>query len=662
MSRPVPHWLRSRVLAVVLGSLAPACIHHARTERLPGETDTPVTGIAIDPAPGTPSIELGELPTRLGSRKGNLLLNERRYNPFRVAEDRRRVVTYLAGLGYFEASCAEPEVTPDGDGVRLRFEYTAGPHYPLVEVGFKGVPAGLSLEGYRVSDVGGEYNLEFMRLARYEMAAALQRAGYGHAKVYVRHYVDRAARALHVIYFADPGPATTIGAITIEGNHKVDEADIRRRLGLRTGERFDLARKLRAEDELRDTGSFTSVYIESTADVDQYLGEVPDTGGRIADDRIGPDGELLPRDLASVIDLVVHVDEAPKVQVKLRATGEADLTRLDATASAQLTLRDTPASMNHVTVRGRVGVGSQWRGDVDEPTGVYGDALVRYDRPGLVGRTGDAHLAVAFRDVLYPGSSLRELTAGPGLHQMLAPGLFVDVDVYARVAQQVGLGAFDDATRAAFVLPADDDFLGAEAAAALVWDARNDPVEATRGHFLALRLLASPVGDQRYLQAAPELRGFRTVSPSWSVGVRAAMAWTFELGGGGVPLGARLFGGGAWGMRGFGRDRLAPVAPCAAGASCTSDYVGGLALAEASLEVRYLPYRKQIGLTGFVDAGGASVSHNPIADGINVAAGVGPRVRLWYLPISVDVGYLFVKDGAFAAGGIQAFVRVGEAF
>ncbi len=650
------------VLPLLAVLLLGGCIHHARTERLVGETDTPVTAIAIDAAPGTPAIELGELPTRLGSRPGNLLLNERRYNPFRVAEDRRRVVTYLANLGYFDATCDEPEVKPDGDGVRLRFVYTAGPHYPLKALQFKGVPDGVSLDAYRISEPGGEYNLEFLRMARYEMAAALQRAGYGHAKVHVRHYVDRAAREFHVVYFADPGPPTTIGTITVEGNHKVDEADIRRRLGLRSGERFDLARKLRAEDDLRDTGSFTGVFIESTADIDQYLGEVPDTGGRIADDRIGPDGELLPRDLNSVIDLVVHVDESPKVQLRLRATAEADLTRLDATASAQVILRDTPGSQQHVTLRGRVGVGSQWRGDVDEPTGVYGDALVRYDRPGLIGRTGDAHLQLAFRDVLYPGSSLRELTAGPGVHRMMAPGLFFDLDVYARVAQQVDFGGFDAATRAAFALPADDNFLGAEAAAALIWDARNDPVEATTGHLLAARLLVSPVGDQRYVQAAPELRGFRPISASWSVGVRAAMAWTFELGSGGVPLGARLFGGGAWGMRGFGRDRLAPQAPCAAGAACTSDYVGGLSLAEASLEVRYLPYRKQIGLTGFVDAGGASVSANPLDDGINVAAGIGPRVRLWYLPISIDVGYLFVKAGAFDNGGLQAFVRVGEAF
>lgn len=661
-----------RVAPLLLGACVatglaplPGCAHyHARTERLPGETDTPVTAIEIVPAPGTPSVFLDELPTRLGGRKGTILLNERRYNPYRVAEDRRRVVTYLANLGYFDATAEEPQVTPDGDGVKLRYVYTAGPRYPLVSLDVRGVPPDLSLDRYLITAPGGDYALELLRMARYPMAEHLQRAGYGHAKVYVRHYVDRARRELHVVYFADPGPATTIGSITIDGNHKTSEADIRRRLGLRTGERFDLARRIQAENDLRDTGSFTSVLIGTTCDIDQYLGEVPDTGGKIVDERIGPSGELLPRDLSSVVDLVVHVDEAPRVQVQVRGTVEADLTRLDSTASAQLRLRDTPGSMHHLTLRGRVGVGYQWTDDASDAVGVYGDALVRYDRPGLLGRVGDAHLAVEFRDILYPSSSLRQLTAGPGLRATLAPGVLFDVAAYARLARQVGVGPFDDATRAEFSLPADDDMVGGELAAGLVWDARNDPVEASAGRYLALRGLLSPVGEQRYAQVAPEARGYLGIAKSWSLALRGAAAWSFELGDGGVPLGARLFGGGAWGMRGFGRDRMTPLAPCAAGATCTEEYVGGLSLVELSLEARFLPYRKQVGLNLFLDAGGAGVGANPLADGLNAAVGVGPRVRLWYLPISLDVGYRFL-DGSELLGawrGLQAFVRVGEAF
>ena len=94
--------------------------------------------------------------------------------------------------------------------------------------------------------------------------------------------------------------------------------------------------------------------------------------------------------------------------------------------------------------------------------------------------------------------------------------------------------------------------------------------------------------------------------------------------------------------------------------------VGGRSLVEASAELRWLPFRKQVGAAAFVDAGGAGAGANPFADGVSLAAGVGARLRLWYLPIAIDLAYRVIDDTAFATDGgfdrVLAFVRVGEAF
>ena len=49
-----------------------------------------------------------------------------------------------------------------------------------------------------------------------------------------------------------------------------------------------------------------------------------------------------------------------------------------------------------------------------------------------------------------------------------------------------------------------------------------------------------------------------------------------------------------------------------------------------------------------------------------MALGLGPRLRLWYLPISLDASYrLLVDDEPQPAGKLSSylvFLRIGEAF
>jgi outer membrane protein assembly factor BamA len=516
------------------------------------------------------------------------------------------------------------------------------------------------------------------------MAELLRRAGYGHAEVFSRVFVDDDDKQLHWFYYVDAGPKTRVGNIVVEGAVKTDPEDIIERSGLKSGEAFDWDKRYDGEFHLLDTGAYAGSFVRANVDTKFHVpGDAPDPGGKIGPDQIDEEGNLVPRELSEVVDVKIHVVEAPSQQLRVRAGVEFDPTRIDTALSSRLWLRNLFGPWHHLVVEGRIGFGVLWRSVSDDPAGLYGEALLRYVKPMFLTRLLDFRMSARFRDVLYPGFHLRELTTGPGLRFTLAPGratdfygggLFFDTDLLFRLGQQVDFGPFDAPVRDAFSLADDDLFVGGEVQASLIWDERDNQVEAMRGHLLALRTGLSPGGSDawnRYWWIGPEARGFLPLSESLSLGARANANWVLLGDDNGVPLGPRLFGGGAFSHRGFGRHQLSPDAPSChrneAGALqvCQGTPVGGLSLMEASLEGRWLPKLKPYGAVVFGDLGGAGAEANPFDTGVSLAAGLGLRLRFWYLPAAFDFSYRILEDNEVqepADEPFGVFFRLGEAF
>ncbi|MBI5531616.1 MAG: BamA/TamA family outer membrane protein [Deltaproteobacteria bacterium] len=655
-----------------------------RPARVPGETDIRVVSVTIQSKTAEPlQLELGELPNRLGMRVASLIYPMRSYGVFREAEDRRRITAYWQTYGYFDVQVDEPEVRFDDakTTAAITWKVSEGKRYRIGSVNLLHAPEDHERALMRLIPFGpGEarVDLEKFRKVRHTMGEYLRRRGYGHANIYSRAFVDRSKQEIYWYYYVDTGPRTRVGKIIVDGNARVPAELILRRIGMQPGDPYDLATKEKSEWDLLDTGDFAAVFIRSNVDVKFIVpGTAPDTGGELKDEQVDAQGNLVPRKLPSDVDLKVHVVESPRTQVRLRAGVEADPTRLDASAESRLWLRDLFGPWHHLVLEGRFGHGWLWDVDKrpDDPSGFYGEALARTIHPGLLGRLGDARMTARFFDDLYPTFHLREVTAGPGIRTALERNLFLDLDLYFRAGWQLGFGPFDNAARDAFSLASTDRSRGADAEAALTWDARDNPVEPMKGHMLALRTQLSPGGalaTHRWLSVVPDARGFIPLSPSLSIGVRAAGGWVLAAGDNGVPLGPRFFGGGAYGMRGFGRHRMSPYATScetvdpAAAPSCRDVPVGGLSLMEASLEARFLPPLKPIGAITFVDVGGASIKSNPLHEGTNLAFGLGFRLRLWYLPMAIDVAYRLLDHGTTQKPGswdpYLLFFRIGEAF
>lgn len=669
------------MLALALAVLATGC--QVRPAKVPGETDVQIQKVEILPAAGQPKLSLPveSLLERLGMRPASLVLTPRTWSEFREAEDRRRIEAYYQQFGFFGVQVLGPEeaFSPDHKKVALTFRVKENERYAIGEVHLSGppdaeTPALLGMIPFATGE--REIDLEKFRRVRFAMADHLRAEGYGHANVYSRTYVDRKKRLIHWYYFVDAGPKTTIASVKVEGNVKVSAERILARSGLVVGAPYRETLRDSVVRDLLDTGAFASAFVRTDADVVFVPpGVAPDTGGELRPEQVDEKGDLVPRKLPTGLHLTVHVVEAPSRTLRVRGGFEIDPARADTSLAATAWFRNLLGPMHHLILEGRLGYGLLFQQQPGQPQGVYGDALIRSVHAGVLGRLGDGRISARLRTGLYPSAYLTELSAGPGARATLAKGLFLDADLLAIYGRSTNFtfSSLPAEERARLALPDTDEMLYPELSAQLRWDARDNPVEAKSGHYLGLAARfapGQPVGTHRYLNVAPEARGYLPLSPSLSLAGRAYAEWSFLNDGAGVPLGARLFGGGAYGFRGVGRQALSPAirscVPVTAGfTSCSERLVGGLSLFEASAELRFLPVQKQYGLVLFTDFGGAGPSQNPFEEGLGIAAGLGLRLRVWYLPVSIDVAYRALWRGepqGLENNPISAFARIGESF
>lgn len=651
---------RLPTLAMALAVTA-ACQHQKRPA-IPGDTGRTVAEVSIAAPPGEAiTIDVGPLLEKLGVRARTLIRPERGHNPFRLAEDRRRIAAHFQMLGRFEAEVSEPAIGRRGDAVAVTWVVSEGPAYAIKDVEITGAPAGLepALAALVPFGPGDPVAVAVYRPLRRALAETLQARGYGHARVYSRAYVDRASRQVSWRYIVDAGPRTRVGSIAIEGNRRVPAALIRERLGIEVGDAYSTARKRAAELSLLDTGAFRAAVILSDADVLTGPPQHPETGGA-GPERISASGDLIARDLDPEIDLRVVVVEAPSRQLRVEAGVEADPARADAFAGFAAVLRGVGAPRNHITAGASVGYGWRLTG-TDDPVGIYGAATVRYVRPGAVGRDGDLRITGRLRQRLLPTASTRELAAGPGLRRTVTPHLFVDVDAVYKRTRELELDGVAMEDAGALSLSPEPIAEGAELSARMIYDRRNDRIEPTSGHMLAAGaawMPGGPLGTHSLVSLSLDGRKLFGLSRSWSLGLRASGQVIAMSGETGVPLDARLFGGGAYGFRGAGRGELSPVSG--------DELVGGLSLLESSIEARYLPLRGLYGAAAFVDIAGVGAGRDPLEDGVSTAVGLGARLRSWYVPVSIDFAYRLLDRNQLVGPGTldpyAVFFRIGEAF
>jgi hypothetical protein len=415
--------------------------------------------------------------------------------------------------------------------------------------------------------------------------------------------------------------------------------------------------------DLLDLGSFNVVRIKDNVDNEFLIGVLPpDKGGTFRADHVDEGGNPIARNLDAAVDLDVYVTEGPAHKGRVGVGVGADIERLDGHLSLRNEFRDLLGPAHHVLLDGRVAYGWLFRGQTGDPLGLHGDGVISYNHAGFLHPTLALRIYGKWAERLFDGYHSRGLRAGASLRSTLAPRTFLDLELAYRLEWPVGLPDFEAAAAEAIAFDDGELSTGVVKLSFLV-DRRDNPVEALRGSLFGLHAAWAPVGSHATLSLGGNARVFLQVADAMALGLRLRGHWVFDIGGEGLPPAVRLYGGGAFGMRGFShQDLTSHLEHCLDGV-CRRWGVGALSLMEATLDFRWLPFRKQVGANVFVDLGGASSTANPFEDGVSVAVGAGARIRLWYIPLSLDLSYRVTDNPELShLSPWLFFARIGESF
>jgi len=527
----------------------------------------------------------------------------------RAEDDVARITQLLQAEGYY-AGHVRAEVRPAErpEGVyRVRLEVIPGPRYVFGEMrievedesGFQPPPPrrlGLEPGAPARADVVLEAERQLLERARAEghAFAALGRR---------RLVVDHERHTMDVVLRIRPGPKAAFAEPVIEGlDGTVDEAFVRRRLGIRAGERFDPRVLQAARERLVATGLFSVVRVRT--------GTEPDAQGQV------PVGvELVPRPFRSVGGAVgFQTDEGPRGRLfweHRNLFGSGERIRTEAVASRPLQ-----------------------------------QATVSFRKPdfGRLDRDLTAFLEIRREHTATYDS--RSIAPSVGISQPLAEGWQGSIGLGLRGSRVEEKGKKRTFALLSLPLAVEADRSDQLLDPARGWRLRAEiaPFADLRGagrRFLRLRL-----NHARYLRLSRD--------PRIVLAVRGAFGTILGDRREEVPADERFYAGGGGSVRGIPFRRAGPL-------DANHDPLGGRSLVEGSVELRWRA-TATVGLVAFLDAGSTYTAVVPDFDPRpRVGAGVGLRYVTPVGPLRLDIA-VPVDRKPSVDDLFQVYIGIGQAF
>jgi translocation and assembly module TamA len=549
----------------------------------------------------------------------------------RAKDDVPRLETALHSFGYYDGhviiqidgrSLDDATLIDDlqafaaDKSVGIEAKVELGPQYHLGRVEITGdYPAEV---GQKLAITSGQPAIASTVLAaRSQLLTALRERGYALAQVDPPTAVaDDQDHSLDVAFKVSAGPRLTIGTITIEGTHEVNEAFVRKRLSVHTGQLYQPSVIEAARVDLSSLGVFSGVAAKT--------GTQPDANGQIP--------------------LTFDVQERPKHVVGVTGAYSTDLggtpkvTWSDRNLfgnAEQLNLSAAATGLGGGATRG---LGYNFSGQFIKPDFLIRDQSLEYDL-GIVKRNLQAY----DQDAVTTGTSLhRKLTetwsASVGIsaevEQILQESVF-------RHYQLIGLplgAAYDNTGQTNPLL---DPTHGMRAAATVT------PSESF-GHrdasFVTMQASGSSYIDLAQLGVSSE--GRSVIALRGLVG-SVQGASQFQL-----PPDQRFYGGGSGTVRGFRYQSVGPL-------FSDANPIGGTAIDAGTIEFRQRLF-EDFGAAVFVDAGQVSDASLPFQGVPRVGAGGGLRYYTSIGAIRIDVALPINRP----AGGdkYELYFGLGQAF
>jgi len=604
------------LLLVALPFLA-GCLHAIGTPEEPVIRSLDLRGVK--------AVKGSDLRSRLATQaSGRFAWSEvSRLDPDGLATDRERVVAFYKERGYYRASVEEMEVVPDGEGrVRLVLHIREGNPVRVTRVDVMGLAAAPEARA-RVGALGlapGQlFTWAAFDAARAELQAALAETGYATGTVTQAALVNGDAETAEVTYQVEAGPRFRFGAISVLGTAAVPPEKVvaqAERL-VKPGEWYDERLLERIRARVFELGAFSSVRV---------------TRGM-------PDPE------SGTVPIVVTVREAPLRTVRLGPGLGFDSIRWDAKMQVSWTHRNWLGDLRRLDLQANAGYA--WIPNPVNPTraGTVGKLSAALSQPAVLGRAVDLSTKVELEKNLeqaYGELSATFMVGTPfrlGQHWTFVPSYNLEVhllrDLVGDVSQS--LPELRNCPSEICLL----QYLEQR----VTWDGRDNPLLTTEGFYASLTVQEGfPLGGQgyRYLRLVPDVRFFEPLGRDTVLATRLRFGALVPFGETGpAPVVALFTAGGAGSMRGYGAERLSPMADQGG----TWVPTGGNGVLEGSVEVRQPLGGSLIGAL-FFDFGNVSdASGNPAEyrsvlslSLLQPAIGVGVRYRTPVGPFRADLG------------------------
>lgn len=438
---------------------------------------------------------------------------------------------------------------------------------------------------------------------------AWRQQGYAEAAVVDRQVVaDHATDTVDVTITVAPGRHATVGAIGVSGTSRMDPDFVAQQTGLIAGQDYDPDDIARAEKRLARLDVFRAMRIEAAG-------------------AIGNDG---------VLPFNVIVEE----QAERRFGVGATYSTIDGLGIEGFHLwRNLFGRAERLRLDAKV-AGINWPIATEEFDYAFGGT---FTKPGFLNPDNDLVAAVSAERSVLPAYTETSASARVGLTQYLFDQLTLDGSAF----YERSLFEDDFGTR---------NFSLAGLTGGLIWDARDNPQDATEGFYV--NVTAEPFYEFYYgnpaFRTTAEVRGYLSVMGDKQL-VLAGRAKVGALVGPAIdeiPPDRLFFAGGGGSVRGYGFKSIGVDGP---GDTVT----GGKYLVEGSLEARY-KVTNDIGIVAFVDGGYVAADEFPGLDQLRLGVGAGVRYYTGLGPLRLDVALPLNKrpgDPDYAL-----YVGIGQAF
>ena len=581
----------------------------------------------------------------------NPIESRRTFQAASLEADAARIRTFYRERGHFDVQVTydEPRYVEERARVFLRFHVVEGPRYWV----HPGSQLYFAVEGLSASQADAvnrglklradqPFDLAVWESARQEVRRRLQEQGFARARVDMRVYVfpaegqegyeemraaagDRpvAPGTAQVFYFVEPGEACVFGEMQVRGSRHVPEAEVLKRLPMRTAPRSGAQEEGKdvrpflyrhsflelAQRRLYETGAFSSVIVRTDADQEdtrRSWGGRP--SGELVHDPLGPalgrfhgtasssagrlvwDVESIPatgypevvaqageggasfgrmRVRSPRVNVEIEVGEYPAQTYRSGLGVGLESGRMELYGRGEARWRHVLAPLNRIELDSRVGYAVIPSVLQAQAEGFVGRGRLAYIRPGFLGTQMDLTLSIRHEEGLEEAYRFGSPQARVGITRRIGRHFSADVGYNIDVffIRQDALAATDSQGN----LPG--QFMLGYLDTTLRYDRRDAPLQAMRGFYLELYSeLGQNVlfGDYLYARIQPDVRVFLPLTRRMTLATRASYGHVFSAD---PPVlrTQRLYGGGGDSFRGLPRRRLSTYEYVRGDGSTTGD-------------------------------------------------------------------------------------------